>query len=156
MILNTKPLNHECLIQVILSQTENEGNRLAHSYSKFRTSVHFSFDGGENLFLLSQCQHLDLMSCQDILHCSQHISSLLAPYFDSLLFYFQVPFIISPQFNHPTLFATIHLPGPCLLARSGSLWPCIQAPSFLSFSSLLMLFPCLQCHHASLHIYINI
>lgn len=73
MIPTTKPSNAECLIQVKLSQTDNEGNHLVHSYSKFCISVHFSFNQGGRLLFPYQYQRLDLMPLEEILHCSQHI-----------------------------------------------------------------------------------
>lgn len=52
-------------------------------------------------------------------------------YFDFLLHYFQVSFIISSQLNHPTLFVTPHLQRLSLPPRSASPWPISMLSSLL-------------------------
>lgn len=92
----------------MLSQTDNERNHRTHFYSEFCVSVHFSFNQGERLFppisMLEPWHDAIAFSTSPV--CA-HSLFWFSPVLSSSLF-----IIISPQLNHPTLFAAIHLQGP--------------------------------------------
>lgn len=160
MIPNAKPLNPECLTRLILSQTDNKRNHLAHSYSRFCTSVHFPFIGNQrererDYFLWSNARALNYChirkSCIALSTCPEYAHSL---------FSFSPVFFSSPFNNftppQPPNIATTYLQGPSVPIKSGSSWPHLHAIPFLVFSSLFRLFPYLQGYYASHHMHITI